>query len=110
MNDRFGVRACVKSMAAPFQLLLYLAKIINLAIEDNIYTIVAPAYRLRSAGQVNNGQPAHTNSSAAEYTFTLIIGSPVSDYATHRIEQAPSLCTIPCRIRAAFDKARNSAH
>jgi hypothetical protein len=78
-------------MTAPFQLLLYLAKIINLAIEDNVYTVVAPAYRLRSAGQVNNRQPAHTNGSTAEYTFALIIGSPVSYNAAHRIEQAPSL-------------------
>jgi hypothetical protein len=78
-------------MTAPFQLLLYLAKIINLAIEDNIYLIVAPAYRLRSAGQVNDRQPAHADGSTAEYTLTLIVRPPVSYNAAHRIKQAPSL-------------------
>jgi hypothetical protein len=80
----------MKSMAEALELLLYLVKIINLAVENNIDSIVAPTDRLCSSGQINNRQPAHTNRSAAEDTFPLIIWSPVFYDATHGIKHAPS--------------------
>src|ERR1039458_2535976 len=83
MNNDFGVGVGVKAMAAAFELGAEFGKVVNLAVENDPCAAVFVEDRLMAAGEVDDTEAAHAETSAVGDVESLVVGAAVHDLAAH---------------------------
>src|SRR2546428_9654616 len=83
MHDDFCISARAELMALCFQLVPKRLKVVDLTVENDPNAIVLIADGLVSAGNVNDGKPAHAQPDAAAVVLPEVVRAAVRDDSAH---------------------------
>ena len=88
VNDHFGVGRRSKAMTARLELAPQLAKVVDLAVEDDPDAAVFVGDRLVSPADVDDREAAHGEADMARILVTAVaVRAPVHDRLVHRLER-----------------------
>jgi hypothetical protein len=83
MKDYLSVRVGIKAVAAAFELLAKLRKVIDFSVEDDPQAAVFVVNRLPPAGKVDDAQTPHTQPYGTFRVNALVIRTTVNNRLAH---------------------------
>src|SRR5450755_3447087 len=106
MHNHFRVGMRIKLMPAAFQIFPQLRKVENFTVEDYPYSFVLVVNRLMAPLQVNNAQPAHSESDVSLGVDSLVVRTSMNNCVAHGVD----LNISHHRIRFGSNYPRDTAH
>jgi len=106
MNDYFGIGVGIEAVSALFELAAQFGKIVDFSVEDNPDGFVFVENRLMSTRQVDNAEPAHSQSNAVFDKYSFVVGTAMHDGFAHPVNSG----VIRHMASVSVDDSRYAAH
>src|SRR5258708_3687469 len=103
MTENFRVRAGTEDVAALFEAISKLRKVIDFAVGNDPDRIIFIGDGLMSARQINNAEPAHPEGDTTAEVVPMIIRAAVRDGLSHSGKELPRGLSVRFQVRDAVD-------
>jgi hypothetical protein len=100
VEHHLGVARGVKGVSRRFQLRAQLAKVVDLAVVDDLQLAVVHRHRLAAVREVDDAEPAESERRDGILEMPVIVRTSMPERLGHRLEQGPVGCPPEARYPA----------